>query len=72
LEFLMGEAEIEKLRLRAQRLDAEAARINVYFRGPMAREKAVAAATAAQAAWAAWREAVGPEHLEEELRESYF
>jgi hypothetical protein len=38
----------------------------------MAREKAAEAATAAQAAWAAWREAVGPEGLEEEDRESYF
>ncbi len=68
----MGEAEIEKLRRRAAALDAEAARINTFFRGPMAREKAIEVATAAQAAWAAWREAVGPERLAEEDRESYF
>lgn len=68
----MGEAEIESLRLRAVALDAEAARLNVYFRGPMAREKAIETATAAQAAWEAWRSAVGPESLEEELRDSYF
>ncbi len=68
----MGEAEIEKLRRRAAALDAEAARINTFFRGPMAREKAAEVATAAQAAWAAWREAMGPERLAEEDRESYF
>jgi hypothetical protein len=68
----MSESEIEKLRLRAQSLDAEAARLNVYFRGPMAREKAIETAQAAQAAWAEWRAAVGPERLEEELRDSYF
>ena len=68
----MGEAEIEKLRLRAVALDAEAARLNVYFRGPMAREKAAEAAEAAEAAWTEWREAMGPERLEAEDRESYF
>ncbi len=68
----MGEAEIEKLRLRAVALDAEAARLNTFFRGPMAREKAIETAQAAQAAWSAWREAMGPERLEEEDRESYF
>ncbi len=68
----MGEAEIEKLRLRAVALDAEASRLNTFFRGPMAREKAAAVATAAQAAWAEWREAMGPERLAEEDRESYF
>ena len=68
----MGEAEIEKLRLRAVALEVVAAGLNVYFRGPMAREKAIEAATAAQAAWDEWRAAVGPEGLEEEDRESYF
>ena len=68
----MGEAEIEKLRRRAEALDFEAARLNTFFRGPVAREKAIEAATAAQAAWDAWREAMGPERLEEEDRESYF
>jgi len=68
----MSETEIEKLRRRAAALDFEAARLNTFFRGPMAREKAIETAQAAQAAWDAWREAMGPERLKEEDRDSYF
>jgi len=63
----MGEAEIEKLRLRAQGRSADANQYAADFaRGLEDRSAVRQAYSRANAAWADWRRAMGPERLRQE------